>query len=232
MRSKRAGITFTCCLAGSIAAAGQAPPPERLPRTVTVTAIPGVVAAGATWELVWQGTDNADGLVGTTDGGLLFAQEQPNRVRKIAADGRVSVVVENTHGAGSLAIDAGGRILAVERTCTDPGRPSTPPCTEPTVISVIAPERRTIADNVRGALLGRLNDLVVDRNGHVYFTSGGAYAVGTDGAVVSLGDNIRANGIMLSPDEKTLYVTNGPVVLAFDVQPGGAVTNRRDFGRL
>jgi len=37
---------------------------------------------------------------------------------------------------------------------------------------------------------------------------------------------------MLSPDEQTVYVTNGPVILAFDVQPDGSVTNRRDFGRL
>ena len=66
----------------------------------------------------------------------------------------------------------------------------------------------------------------------MYFTSGGAYAVGAGGVVTSLGDNIRANGVMLSPDEKTLYVTNGPVVLAFDIQPDGALTNRRDFGRL
>ena len=52
-------------------------------REVAVTEIPGVVAAGVTWTLAWQGTDNADGLVGTADGGLLFAQEQPNRVSKL-----------------------------------------------------------------------------------------------------------------------------------------------------
>jgi gluconolactonase len=50
--------------------------------------------------------------------------------------------------------------------------------------------------------------------------------------VTSLGDNIRSNGIMLSPDEKTLYVTNGGSILAFDIQPDGAVVNRRDFAKL
>jgi hypothetical protein len=34
-------------------------------RQVAVQAIPGVVAAGAQWAVVWQGTDNADGIVGT-----------------------------------------------------------------------------------------------------------------------------------------------------------------------
>ena len=37
---------------------------------------------------------------------------------------------------------------------------------------------------------------------------------------------------MLSPDEKILYVTNGPVVVAFDVLPDGTVRNQRDFAKL
>jgi hypothetical protein len=68
------------------------------PRTVAVTEIPGVVATGATWRIAWQGTDNADGIVGTSDGGLLFAQEQPNRVSKLDQNDRFSVVLSGTHG--------------------------------------------------------------------------------------------------------------------------------------
>ncbi len=56
--------------------------------------------------------------------------------------------------------------------------------------------------------------------------------VNTAGRVTSLGENIRANGIMLSPDERVLYVTNGGSILAFDVQADGGVTNRRDFATL
>ena len=41
-----------------------------------------------------------------------------------------------------------------------------------------------------------------------------------------------ANGIILSPDERTLYVTNGAVVLAFDVNADGSLTNQREFGKL
>ena len=85
---------------------------------------------------------------------------------------------------------------------------------------------------LEGKPLGRLNDLVVDKKGAVYFTAGGAYYVKSGGQVTSLGDNIRANGIMLSPDEKTLYVTNGGTILAFDIQPDGAVNNRRRVGNL
>jgi gluconolactonase len=45
-------------------------------------------------------------------------------------------------------------------------------------------------------------------------------------------ENLRSNGIMLSPDGRTLYVTNQTVVLAFDVRSDGSTGNRRDFGNL
>src|SRR5262245_51199667 len=177
-------------------------------REIIVAEIPGVVAAGSTWTVAWQGTDNADGIVGTDDGGLLFAQEQPNRISKLDRNDRASVFIENTHGTGAIAIDAKGRVLAVERTCTDPGR-QPDQCREPTVVGVLAPDRKVLTDAFQGKGLGRLNDLVADKKGGAYFTSGGAFYVNAAGVVASLGENIRSNGIMLSPDEKVLYVTNG-----------------------
>ena len=36
----------------------------------------------------------------------------------------------------------------------------------------------------------------------------------------------------LSRDEKTLYITNGPTMAAFDVQPDGSCTNMRTFATL
>ena len=200
-------------------------------REVTVTAIPGVVAAGAKWTLVWQGTDNADGIAGTADGGLLFAQEQPNRISKLDRNGKVSVFLEDTHGAGAVAIDSTGRILAAERTCTDPGRKGAA-CTEATAVGALAPQRKILADSFEGKGLGRLNDLVVDKKGGVYFNGSGTYYVNPAGRVSNVGENIRTNGIMLSRDEKTLYVTNGTVIVAFDVQPDGSVKNQREFGKL
>jgi gluconolactonase len=216
---------LTTALAAQRGGAGQGA------RDVTVTAIPGVVAAGVTWQIAWQGTDNADGLVGTADGGLLFAQEQPRRISKLDAMDRVSVFLTDTHGAGSLGIDAKGRIVAVERTCTDPGgRPDQ--CFEFPAVSVLTPARVVLADRFEGKPLGRLNDLVVDAKGRVYFTVGGAYYVGPNGGVKSLGDDLRTNGVMLSRDEKIVYVTNGNTIVAFDILPDGSVTNRRNFATL
>jgi gluconolactonase len=202
-------------------------------KDVTVMEIPGVIAAGAKWEQVWQGSDNADGLVGTPDGGVLFAQEQANTVRKLDSRGYDSAYAKDTHGAGSITVDSQGRVIAVERTCTDPGRGELP-CNEPPKVAIVYPakDRKVLVDNFQGKPLQRPSDIVVDKKGTVYFTAGGAFYVKPGGQAVSLGDNIRGNGIMLSPDEKTVYVTNNDVILAFDVQPDGAVANRRDFTKL
>ena len=198
-------------------------------RAVSLEAISGVVAAGARWERAWHGTDNADGLVGTADGGVLFAQEQPRRVAKLDRKGAYSVILENTRGVGSLAMTADGRLFGVERACTDPGRRDGNECLEPTAVVQLLPERREITS---GKALGRLNDLIVDTDGGAYFTSGGAfYAHPTRGGRPIL-EGVATNGIMLSGDEHTLYVTNGPVIVAFDVAGPRAVGPPREFARL
>jgi len=204
------------------------PPPAR---DVTVTAIPGVIAGGAKWTLAFQSNENSDGIVGSADGGLLFAQEQSSRINKLDKSDKFSTFLTNGRGPGAVAIGPKNRILAVERTCTDPGgKPDE--CREPTSISALTPERKVLADNYMGKGLGRINDMVADKKGGAYFTSGGAYYVSPSGQVLSIGENLRANGIMLSRDEKTLYVTNGPAIAAFDVQPDGSVKNQREFGKL
>jgi len=102
------------------------------------------------------------------------------------------------------------------------------------MVGILAPERKVLANSFQnGKPLGRLNDLIADGKGGAYFTVGGAYYVNPAGVVTTVADeNIRSNGIMLSPDSRTLYVTNNTVVLAFDVRPDGSTTNRREFGTL
>jgi len=231
MKSKASVTVLALVLGTMLIAQRQGFPQPEGAREVTVREVPGVVAAGAMWAIAWQGTDNADGIVGTTDGGLLFAQEQPSRIGKLDRNDNFSVYLEDTHGAGALAIDSQGRILAVERTCTDPGRqPAT--CTEPTAVAVLSPQHKVLADNFQGKGLGRLNDLMADKKGGVYFNGAGTFYLSPSGQVSSIGENIRSNGILLSRDEKTLYVTNGGAIVAFDIQPDGSVQNQREFARL
>lgn len=203
-------------------------------READVTAIPGVVADGAEWQLVWADFVTADGIVGTPDGGVIFAQEQTDKVVKLTPDYEQYTLVADTHGAGSVSLDAEGRLYAVQRTCTEPLNVDRPGCNELTMISQFLPERRVIANSFAdGRPLGRLNDLIADGKGGAYFTVGGAYYVSAAGVVSTVADqDIRSNGIMLSPDGRTLYVTNNTVVLAFDVRNDGTTSNRRDFGTL
>jgi gluconolactonase len=213
-------------------AGGKGFPQPQGAREVTVTEIPRVIAAGAKWTLAWQGTDNADGIVGAPDGGLLFAQEQPSQIGKLDTNDHLVVFLRDTGGAGALAIDSRGRILAAQRTCTDPGRRPAG-CTQPTAVAVLAPERKVLASSINGKGLGRLNDLVVSKAGGVYFNGDGTYYLDPSGRVSAFGAGLRTNGIMLSREEETLYVTNGQTIVAFDVQEtDGSVTNQRDFGKL
>jgi gluconolactonase len=225
------GVVGLCALwVGSVAAQGLLPGE----RETAVAAIPGVVAAGAKWELVWADFATADGVIGTGDGGILFAQEQTDTIRKLGPNGKEYTVVPQTRGAGSISLDAQGRLYAAERTCTEPLNTFLPGCNELTMITQYWPEHRLIANSfANGATLGRVNDLIADGQGGVYFTAGGAFYVNPAGVVSTVADqNLRSNGITLSPDGRTLYVTNDKVVLAFDVRADGGTSNRRDFGTL
>jgi gluconolactonase len=229
-------VAFVACLAAltllPVRATGQLLLPGE--REAVVTAIPGVVAAGAAWEIVWADFETADGIVGTPDGGVLFAQEQTDTIRKLDASGKEYVYLKDTNGAGSVSLDAEGRLFAVQRTCTDTARPFSAACQELTMVSMLAPQRRMLANSFPdGRPLGRVNDVMADGRGGAYFTVGGAFHVSADGVVTTVEDqNIRSNGIMLSADGKVLYVTNNTAVLAFDVRADGTAANRRDFATL
>jgi gluconolactonase len=211
-------------------------------REANVTAIPGIIAAGAKWEEVWRGGDNADGILTLPDGSLLFAQEQSSTVRRLDNNGMDSAYFRDTHGTGALGIDAQGRIFGAQRTCSDPGRnnnPANAPCAEATKIGIIYPvkDRKVLTDNNNGMPFGRVNDLVVDKKGGVYFNGGGTYYVNAKGVVTPImglnGMPLNTNGLQLSPDEKTFYGTSAPQgsggLVAYDVQPDGTVKNGRQF---
>jgi gluconolactonase len=203
-------------------------------RPTTIAAIPGVIAADAKWEIVWADFETADGIVGTSDGGVMFAQEQTDTIRKLDVKNVETVLLTDTKGAGAVSVDTQGRVFAVQRTCTDSLRLGAK-CQEPTRVAQVAPEQRVLADTFDdGKPLGRVNDLIADGKGGAYFTvAGGAYYANGRGAVsVVANQNLQSNGIMLSADGRTLYVTNGADVQAFDVQADGTTTNRRTFGTL
>ncbi len=198
--------------------------PGPAPRKVTVTAIPGVIAAGAQWKFLWQDAgNNGDGIVGTKDGGLLIAQNDKADVVKLDKDGKPSVVYADTHTGGSVSMNAKGELFIVERGLHP-------------AIWELSPKHKLLADKYQGepwdCIGGVLNDLSADKKGGAYFTMGGLFYASPAGTVTKYGENLRTNGIILSPDEKKLFVTNGPTLVAFDVQPDGSLTNQHDFAKL
>ena len=137
------------------------------PREVTITAIPGVIAADTQWKFLWQDAgNNGDGIVGTKDGGLLIAQNDKADVVKLDRNGKPSVVFTDTHTGGSLSMNAKGELFIVERGLHP-------------AIWELSPKRRLLADKYQGdswdCIGGVLNDLSTDKKGGAYFTMGGVF---------------------------------------------------------
>ena len=217
-------------LALAAPALGQSLPGEK---AAEITAIPGVVAAGAKWQIAWSGPMTADGMAVLPDGDLLFAQEQSNAVWRLSADGRAFAEVPYVLGAGAASVDPQGRILAVERACTDPGLNKLE-CSQPSRVVQLTPERRVIAEKFAdGSSLGRLNDLESDGRGGAWFTQGDLYHAAADGTVTRVADVATfTNGVAVSPDGKVLYTTHGKDILAFDVAADGTAGNQRTFATV
>jgi gluconolactonase len=214
-----------------------APPP---PATETVAPnIPGVVAAGTKVEVIKEGFQGTEGPIGLPDGSLIFTETQANRITKIDASNATSTYLENTNGSNGLAFDSKGRLISVQTTAGN------------TKIGVLSPKgsEAVLTDSFEGKPFGRPNDLVVDKKGGVYFTEPGpnaapgappppltpaVYYVPAGGRAMRIAEGIeRPNGIMLSRDEKILFVNNtsGEYLLAFDIQPDGTVKGRRNFAK-
>jgi gluconolactonase len=211
---------------------GQAAPQQRVARDVT--AIPGVVAAGATWVKAWQGAGNsADGILADKDGNALVAQEDFDSVLKIDKYDKATVSVSNAKGIGSLSMDRQGRLYGAHRT-ERPGSTKPDIASIVNAITILSPNRKMVAEKWADGttLTVRPNDLTADSHGGAYFTSGCLYYASADGKVTVVGENLRTNGIVFSPDDKILYVTNGGTIVAFDVKGPGMLTNRRDFAKL
>ena len=193
-------------------------------REYTVTAIAGVIAAGQQWKEVWTvDGNNADGIIGTSDGGLLIAQNDNSNVVKLDKNGKASNAYTGTNTGGSVAMSSKGALFVANRGLN----PS---------IEQLAPQRKTLANKYNGDPMDCigvvLNDLTADSKGGVYFTMGAVYHADSKGTVTKYSENVNPNGIVLSPDEKHLYATNGTTLVEFDVQKDGSLTNQREFAKL
>lgn len=200
---------------------GGAPPGER---DVASKAIPGVIADGQKWKSVWEvNGNNADGIIGTSDGGLLIAQNDNSAVLKLDKNGKISTAYSGTNTGGSVAMNTKGALFVLNRGLNES-------------VEQLAPQRRIVANKYNGDPLdcigGVVNDLAADSKGGVYFTMGGLFYMDPKGNITRYGENLTTNGIVLTPDEKHVYVTNGNSIAAFDVKSDGSLTNQHEFAKL
>ena len=197
---------------------GGAPPPA----SFTATSIPGVVAAGTKIELVKGGLQRTEGPVAMKDGSMLVSS---TGILKADLSDNVTTFIENSNQTNGMGWDMQGRLISVQRARGNEK------------VGVLYPPDKvaTLADNYQGKPFNSLNDMALDKRGGVYFTdTQGIYYLPPGGSFSRIIDEVpRPNGLVLSPDERTLYVHNkdGVYMLAFDVAPDGSISNRRNFAR-
>jgi len=242
-------LCLLCFQASSEVARSQA---NQTPAVVGTTLdIPGVVKGGTKIERIKEGFNGLDDPIGLMDGTLVFSEPGARRLHRM--DTRTlqsSVLVAESNESHGVTQDARGRLISAQ------ARDGS------TRIGVIYPSGSEVvlADNFEGKPFSRPNDVIVARNGGVYFTDPGLTVQQAEELVKSQGGKplaprlpaavyyippgkaalrieeklIRPNGIQLSRDEKTLYVgdSNGIHIIAWDIQPNGLVRNRRNFGTL
>lgn len=225
-----ASVRLTCLVAvgvliGTSALAQRAGGQEGTspPASFTATPIPGVVAAGTRIELVAADLGRTEGPVAMQDGSMLVSSS--NSILIVDSSDNVSTFIEDSNRTNAMGWDYRGRLISVQRARGNEK------------VGVLYPPDQvtTLADNYQGQPFDSLNDAALDKRGGVYFTdTQGIYYLPPGGSVTKIIDEVpRPNGLVLSPDEKTLYVHNkdGVYMLAFDVAPDGTISNRQNFAR-
>ena len=182
-------------------------------------------------EQVAAGFPGGEGPVWSRQGFLIFSDYSRDRLYKCVPGNAPEVYREDTHGANGNAMDRRGRLYSCEYksrrvTRTDRGG-----------------RIEVLADNFEGKRFNAPNDIVVRRDGHVYFSDPlftpldhrdldfyGVYHMTPKGKLEAIARmKTRPNGVTLSPDGKILYVANTDErnIRAYDLDHSGHASNER-----
>ena len=185
-------------------------------------------------------TVDADGAVYFTD------LRGAGRILKMAPDGTVTTFREPSYRANGLIFDSEWRLLACEGGNGDDVLPRI------TRTNVETGEVEVLADHFEGRQLHQPNDLTIDGQGRIYFTDRpganvtpqqtgvhGVYRIDPDGSIARIltePEVERPNGLVVSPDDSTLYVIEtaqqeggARMIRAFDLAADGTASNMRVF---
>ncbi len=238
-RGARAAVSMTALIAPAAAfllAVQIPPPPEGAPTTPALKRL----LAQREVDSIADGYAYAEGPLWHPDGYLLFADSPRDRIHKWdPAANTVSVFREPSAGATALGFDREGRLLATEHRNRRISRTES----DGSIITVV--------DRYDGKRLNSPNDFVVARDGTIFFTDPpyglprqvegkeldfqGVYRLDPDGRLRLLVRNmVRPNGIGLSPDGRTLYVTDSDRahLRAFAIRDDGTVDDGRVLAEL
>ena len=188
--------------------------PALKPATVRVPAAsqaaPSVLAPGAKVLELGKGFQFTEGPAADDEGNVCFSDVRASRTYRWSPEEGVSIFRENTHSANGLAFDAAGNLFVCESAS---GR-----------IVEIDPKGNVtvVANKYQGKRFNQPNDLWIDPKGGIYFsdpiygraekTQDGehVYYVTPDRrrVVRVIDDMVRPNGLVGTPDGKTLYVAD------------------------
>ena len=177
-----------------------------------------VLLPGEEWRLVSEGGyRHTDGPAVNATGELFFADVPNHRIHRVGRDGTVSVFAAQTNGANGMMFGPDGRLYAgatatKQIVAYDPsGRP------------------QVVADAVPS------NDLAVNVKGDIYVTDTAnkkvwLIAKGRLPRVVDEGID-SPNGVLFSPDQTLLYVSDyvGQLSWVFQIQPDGSLAHKQRY---
>jgi gluconolactonase len=201
----------------------------------------GIIAPGARLEKLAGGFEFTEGPAADARGNVFFTDQPNDRILKWGVDGKLSTFLQPCGRSNGLCFDADGNLWA----CAD----------EKNELWRISPDKKVtvVVKDYQGKLLNGPNDVWVRPDGGLYFTDPfykrpywkrgpaeqdveGVYYLGPDRKqlVRVVADLKQPNGIIGTPDGKTLYVADigAGRTYAYDVRPDGALANKRLFCKL
>jgi gluconolactonase len=197
----------------------------------------GVVAPGAKLEKLADGFKFTEGPAADADGNVYFTDQPNDRILKWSVDGKLSTFLEPAGRSNGLCFDGKGRLWA----CADKHN-------ELWLIDVATGKHEVVVKDYHGKLLNGPNDVWVRPDGGVYITDPfykrdywqrgpkeqdqeATYYLSPDGKTLSrvTDDLQQPNGIIGTPDAKTLYVSDikAGQTFAYDIQADGSLQNKR-----
>jgi len=198
-------------------------------------------APGAKVEKLADGFAFTEGPSSDKAGNVYFTDQPNDRILKWSTDGKLSTFLEKCGRSNGLCFDKDGKLWA----CADEKN-------ELWVIDVETKKTTVVLKDYNGKLLNGPNDLWVRPDGGVYFTDPfykrpywnrgpqeqdkrAVYFYSAAGRLSRVDDDFTMpNGIVGTPDGKTLYVADigKSKTYQYDVQPDGTLANRKLFCEL